>query len=189
MTIKSYTTDYDEDYHITVDHDGGVTTSSDDIYVNHGSTRTISFTERSGYTIEEIRVTVDDETYVAERGDNYITIDGRRCSLTWSSTRASITLNNIRNDMEVYCETDYDGYDSDYRITVDHDGGATATSDYVYADRGDRSVSPSAAVIPSSRSGLLWVARPTPLTVATDISLWMVGAATSAGGPRGPASL
>lgn len=137
MTIKSYTTDYDEDYHITVDHDGGVTTSSDDIYVNHGSTRTISFTERSGYTIEEIRVTVDDETYVAERGDNYITIDGRRCSLTWSSTRASITLNNIRNDMEVYCETDYDGYDSDYRITVDHDGGATATSDYVYADRGD----------------------------------------------------
>lgn len=137
MTIKSYTTEYDEDYHIIVDHDGGVTTSSDDIYVNHGATRTISFTERSGYTIEAIVVTVDGETYTAERGDSSITIDGRRCSLSWSSTRASITLSNIRDDMEVYCQTDYDGYDSDYRITVDHDGGATTTADYVYADRGD----------------------------------------------------
>lgn len=137
MTIKSYTTDYDEDYHITVDHDGGVITSSDDLYVNHGSTRTISFTERSGYTIEAIVVTVDGETYTAERGDSSITIDGRRCSLSWSSTRASITLSNIRDDMEVYCQTDYDGSDSDYRITVDHDGGATTTADYVYADRGD----------------------------------------------------
>lgn len=137
MTIKSYTRDYDEDYHITVDHDGGVTTSSDDIYVNHGASRTISFTERSGYTIEAIIVTVDGETYTAERGDSSIKIDGRRCSLSWSSSRASITLNNIRDDMEVYCQTDYDGDNSDYRITVEHDGGVTTNSSYVYADRGD----------------------------------------------------
>lgn len=137
MTIKSYTRDYDEDYHITVDHDGGVTTSSDDIYVNHGASRTISFTERSGYTIEAIIVTVDGETYTAERGDSSIKIDGRRCSLSWSSSRASITLSNIRDDMEVYCQTDYNGHDSDYRITVEHDGGVTTNSSYVYADRGD----------------------------------------------------
>lgn len=137
MTIKSYTTDYDEDYHIAIDHDGGVTTSSDDLYVNHGASRTVTFRERGGYTIESITVTVDGDTYTAERGDNYITINGSRCSLSWSSTQASITLNNIRDDMKVYCETDYNGYDGDYRISVDHDGGATTDSSYVYADRGD----------------------------------------------------
>ena len=35
------------------------------------------------------------------------------------------------------CETDYDGSRSDYRIDVDHDGGATTSNSYVYADRGD----------------------------------------------------
>ena len=137
MTIKSYTKDYDEDYWISIDHDGGVTTSSNNIYVNHGSNRTITFRERNGYTIERITVTVNGSTYTAERGDSYITINGTRCSLSWSSTQASITLNNIRDDMKVYCETDYNGYNGDYRITVDHDGGATTDSSYVYADRGD----------------------------------------------------
>ena len=108
MTIKSFTTDYDEDYRITVDHDGGATTTNDYVYVNHGQSRTITFKERSGYTIEAIRVTVDGETYEAERGDSYLTVDGRRCSLSWGSSQSSITLNNIRDDMEVYCETDYD---------------------------------------------------------------------------------
>lgn len=137
MTIKSYTTDYDADYHISVDHDGGATTSSDDIYVDSGTTRTITFNERSGYTIEAIRVTVDGDTYTAERGDSHLTVDGRRCSLSWSSSRASITLSNIRNDMEVYCETDYGGRDGDYRITVQHDGGASTARSDVYADWGD----------------------------------------------------
>ena len=137
MTIKSFTTDYDEDYRITVDHDGGATTTNDYVYVNHGQSRTITFKERSGYTIEAIRVTVDGETYEAERGDSYLTVDGRRCSLSWGSSQSSITLNNIRDDMEVYCETDYDGSRSDYRIDVDHDGGATTNNSYVYADRGD----------------------------------------------------
>ena len=137
MTIKSYTKDYDEDYHIAIDHDGGVTTSNDNLYVNHGTSRTVTFNERSGYTIKEIVVTVDGESYSAERGDSYITIDGSRCSLSWSSSRASITLTNIRDDMEVYCSTDYDGYDGDYRISVGSDGGATTDKTYVHADRGE----------------------------------------------------
>lgn len=128
MTIKSFTTDYDEDYRITVDHDGGATTTNDYVYVNHGQSRTITFKERSGYTIEAIRVTVDGETYEAERGDSYLTVDGRRCSLSWGSSKSSITLNNIRDDMKVYCDTDYAGTSNptwgDYTVTLENDRGS-----------------------------------------------------------------
>lgn len=37
-------------------------------------------------------------------GDSYLSVDGRRCSLSWGSSKSSITLNNIRDDMKVYCE-------------------------------------------------------------------------------------
>ena len=128
MTIKSFTTDYDEDYRITVDHDGGATTTNDYVYVNHGQSRTITFKERSGYTIEAIRVTVDGKTYEAERGDSYLTVDGRRCSLSWGSSKSSITLNNIRDDMKVYCDTDYAGTSNptwgDYTVTLENDRGS-----------------------------------------------------------------
>lgn len=128
MTIKSFTTDYDEDYRITVDHDGGATTTNAYVYVNHGQSRTITFKERSGYTIEAIRVTVDGETYEAERGDSYLTVDGRRCSLSWGSSKSSITLNNIRDDMKVYCDTDYAGTSNptwgDYTVTLENDRGS-----------------------------------------------------------------
>ena len=128
MTIKSFTTNYDEDYRITVDHDGGATTTNDYVYVNHGQSRTITFKERSGYTIEAIRVTVDGKTYEAERGDSYLTVDGRRCSLSWGSSKSSITLNNIRDDMKVYCDTDYAGTSNptwgDYTVTLENDRGS-----------------------------------------------------------------
>lgn len=128
MTIKSFTTDYDEDYRITVDHDGGATTTNDYVYADRGDNKTITFTEKSGYTIEAIRVTVDGKTYEAERGDSYLTVDGRRCSLSWGSSKSSITLNNIRDDMKVYCDTDYAGTSNptwgDYTVTLENDRGS-----------------------------------------------------------------
>ena len=131
MTVKASTNSYDEDYMIKIDHDGGVTTSSGKVYANHGDSKTITFTERKGYEIERIDVTVKGKTYSAYRGDSYITIDGRRCSLSWTSTKASITLNSIRNDMEVYCDSDYDGAntsrptDGDYIVTLIGDDGVS----------------------------------------------------------------
>lgn len=131
MTVKARTDAYDEDYRIMVDCDGGVTTPASRVYANRGNSKTITFTNRNGYRAQRIDVVVKGETYSAYRNDSYITIDGRRCSLTWSSSKASITLSNIRSDMEVYCDSDYDGtnesrpIEGDYVVTLLTDYGAS----------------------------------------------------------------
>jgi len=145
MTVKANTDYYDEDYVIRVDHDGGVTTNSSRVYADYGDSKTITFTERNGYDIRRIDVVVNGKTYSAYRNDSYITINGIRCSLSWTSTRASITLKSIRADMDVFCDTDYDGtndsfYGEDYVIRVDHDGGATASSTRYYVDHGESQI-------------------------------------------------
>lgn len=139
MTVKAYTTAYNEDYVIRVDHDNGVTTFSSRVYANYGSSKTITFTERSGYTVERIDVVLNGKTYSAYRGDSYITIDGRRCSLSWTTTKTSITIGSVRSDMDIYCATDYGrgtASDIEYLITVDHDGGVSTADSCVYVDSG-----------------------------------------------------
>ena len=131
ISVKARTDAYDEDYRIMVDCDGGVTTPASRVYANRGNSRTITFTNRNGYRAQRIDVVVKGKTYSAYRNDSYITIDGRRCSLSWTSSKASITLSNIRSDMEVYCDSDYDGtnesrpIEGDYVVTLLTDYGAS----------------------------------------------------------------
>lgn len=133
MTVKARTDSYDEDYVIRVDCDGGVTTPSSRVYANYGNSRSITFTNRSGYRAQRIDVIVNGRTYSAYRNDTSITIDGRRCTLTWTSTKATISLNSIRNDMDVFCDSDYEGTDSsrpvdgDYVVTLVADNGCSYT--------------------------------------------------------------
>lgn len=133
------------EYLISVDHDGGVSTADSRVYIDSGKSKTITFTEHSGYEIKRIDVVVDGKTYSAYRGDSSITIDGRRCSLSWPSTKASITLNSVRSDMNVFCDTNYNGtntlFDGDYVISVSCDSGASTASDRIYVSRdGSRTI-------------------------------------------------
>lgn len=129
ITVKAETDYNGRDYVITLETDGGAnyTGNSSRIYVDSGNSKTVSFSPIGNYSIEELVITRKGSTYRAERGDSYITINGTRHTISWSSNgKVSITLKNITADMTVMAETTYDGYyGGTYRITKKADSHST----------------------------------------------------------------
>lgn len=140
ITVKA-NTDYDgKDYVVTVQTDGGATYSgSSKVYVDSGTSKTITFTPSGRYSIQELVITRKGSTYRVDRGDSYITINGTRHSVTWASSgKVSITLKNITADMSVTANTTYGGTaTTSYKVTKSEDSHSTISlstnSSTVYA--------------------------------------------------------
>jgi len=133
-----YTGDGDGEYVVRIDCDGGATFShASRVYVDDGDNLTVTFSERAGYTIEKLVITSGGKTYTASRNTSYLRINGERCDITWGSYKTSIRLVDIDDDFTVFAETDYDGRDGDFVVTLETDGGTDYSgSSRVYANRG-----------------------------------------------------
>lgn len=144
ITVRASTDDRhydgsgDGEYVVRIDCDGGATFShASRVYVDDGDNLTVTFDERSGYTIERLVITSGGKTYTASCNTSYLRINGERCDITWGSSKASIRLVDIDEDFTVYAETDYDGRDGDYVVMLETDGGADSSgSSRIYATRG-----------------------------------------------------
>lgn len=139
ITIRANTeiTEGSGEHLIALSTDGGATYSGTGrIYVESGGSSTVTFTEQSGYDITQLIITRGNRTYRILNGTNSVSINGYRCSATWSNNKVTLTLRGVNADMTVFADTDYDGrfeddgdwYGGDYLVTVSTDVGSTANT-------------------------------------------------------------
>lgn len=94
---------------LTVRCDDGVFCEDEGtVRVSDGDVYQLTFEPEDDCTIEEIKVVRSGRSYVADRGDKYLTINGERCPINWMANgNVVITLYDIDADMTVDVSSDY----------------------------------------------------------------------------------